>query len=113
MDWNCLNGVLVEARGFGVAMSMKENIDFGRHDFEYLAEKAAKQKHRRKQYTWRRQPWSWKDLVGRILPWHPAEGSHKVRFGHKSFGILKIKEIEGSPVGQRRVFVALLMPAAL
>jgi len=36
-----------------------------------------------------------------------------VRFGHKSFGILKIKEIEVSPVGQRRIFVALLMPAAL
>lgn len=51
--------------------------------------------------------------MGRILPWHPAEGSHKVRFGHKSFGILKIKEIEVSPVGQRRIFVALLMPAAL
>lgn len=43
--------------------------------------------------------------MGRILPWHPAEGSHKVRFGHKSFGILRRKEIEASPSRKRRVFV--------
>ena len=40
-----------------------------------------------KEYTWR-QPWSWTSSVGRILPWYPAEGSRKLDFGRKAFGIL-------------------------
>jgi len=68
------------------AEQKKQNMAVGRYmglELEKTQQKRHDAKNIGKEYTWR-WPWSWCGSVECILPWYPAEGSHKGT-EHKSF----------------------------